>query len=537
MRADLCLVLHAHLPFVRHLGDGVYLEENWLPEAVLECYVPLLMALDRLERDGVPGGLSCTVSPTLAAMLADQVLRERVGARLSLLAELAEKEQARHADDPALRPVTAHYATRFAAVRDYWAAAGGDLLARFRHHQAAGRLDLLACAATHALLPILANPRAVERQIAVGVRAHAAAFGEAPRGIWLPECAWFPGAGEALRRHGVAYTVLAAHAFLYASPRPGAGVYAPIATPEGVTAFGRDPECSQQVWSATEGYPGDGVYREFYRDLGWDGDAEYLRPYLRAPGLRHDLGLKYHRVTGRCALEHKEYYVPALAAARAREHARDFLQKRAAQAERLAAALGRPPVLVAPYDAELFGHWWYEGPLFLEELLRAAAEKGSPARCRRLADMPTTHAQMASPAVSSWGDRGYFSTWLNGANDWIYPPLYAAQGRLDALEDRARGEAPGGLDDGLAARLLRQATRELLLAQASDWPFIITNGTMADYARRRVESHLANFDWLAGLRESGAAPAAEDAARLAALEAEDNLFSAAVLDWREGETR
>ena len=518
-RPVLCLVLHAHLPFVRH-GDGAaFLEENWLPEAVLECYVPLLMMLDRLERDGVPGGLTFTLTPTLAAMLHDPLLQIRTRERLDKLCELAQRECARHAAD-ALQPAAAHYAARFAAVRDYHAQCGGDLISRFRHHRESGRVEILTCAATHALLPLLSDPRAVERQIAVGVRSYREMFGEAPRGIWLPECAYFPEAGAMLAKHGIDHTILAAHAFLYAAPRPGAGVYAPLQTPEGLTVFGRDPECSQQVWSAAEGYPGDGAYREFYRDLGRDAPLEDVNPYLRAPGLRHDLGIKYHRVTGKCGLDQKEYYFPEAAAARAREHARDFLAKRGAQTQRLRTELGDLLVLTAPYDAELFGHWWYEGPIFLEEVLRAAARADSPVTCATLEAARARAKQTAAPAVSSWGDRGYFTTWLNGETDWIYPRLFAAQERMNALED-----GPGGF----ARRVRTQAARELLLAQASDWPFIITTGTMADYARRRIAAHLDNFSALADWCERPGAPEEAIRARLEALENENNLFSAAVI--------
>jgi 1,4-alpha-glucan branching enzyme len=274
---------------------------------------------------------------------------------------------------------------------------------------------------------------------------------------------------------------------LHAHPRPSAGASAPILSPGGVVFFARDRESSHQVWSADVGYPGDPAYREFYKDAAWELALSELGD-LAPGGARRGVGLKYHRVTGRVVdLAEKEPYLPEPAEARARVHAAHFVEARRAQVRR-ASGTDRPPLIVSPYDAELFGHWWFEGPVFLEEVFRRLA-----AQDEVLAVTPLEYlhrhpdCELAQPAPSTWGSRGYAEVWLNPANDWIYPHLDVAAERMVELA----GRFPEASDR--ERRALDQAARELLLAQSSDWPFMLTMGTTVDYARRRLRDHLARF--------------------------------------------
>ena len=251
--------------------------------------------------------------------------------------------------------------------------------------------------------------------------------------------------------------------------------------------FGRDFDSAKQVWSRHEGYPGDGRYRDFYRDIAYDLDYDYIAPHLPAPPQRSFTGIKYHRISG--SAEEKEIYDPVSASHAAAEHAQHFLDSRVEQVRRAAGVMDRPPIIVSPYDAELFGHWWYEGPHFLDMLVRKAHYDQSVVQLVQpatyLAQHPTQ--QVARPASSSWGEEGYWKAWLNETNEWIYPHLNVAQDRMVQLA-RDFPEA-----DGLTLRALKQAARELLLAQASDWPFILRAGTSPDYARSRVKTHLLRF--------------------------------------------
>lgn len=513
---SLVLVLHAHLPFVRHPEHPAFLEETWLFEAITECYLPLLIRLRRLVREGFAVPLAINLTPTLCEMLEDDLLQQRYRARLGKLLELAEREMDRNRRQPSLYNTALHYYESLSAAQTlYNETLGGDLLGAFRDLQAHG-LELLASAATHPVLPLLSDPASQRAQIRIGVEGFTKRFGHPPRGFWLPECAFAPDLDVLLAEAGLTHFFLDAHGMLFGRPRPQSGIFAPVDTPSGVACFARDAESTRQVWSARDGYPGDPVYREYYRDLGHDAEETYIRPYLLTETGRHNVGVKYHRITGQVPLADKAFYAPDAACAKAREHAADFLHARAAQAQRLRDVLPHAPVIVAPYDAELFGHWWYEGPAFLEEVLRLAGAPRSPVRVRTPAAVLDSWParQVLVPSASSWGYNGYFETWLSGVNDWMYPDLHQAEATLQRL---VMGYAEAN-DRNRAA--LDQLARELLLAQASDWAFILSTGTMPTYARGRIESHLARFHEIAQMLEADAV----SPERIAAIRAQDNLF-------------
>jgi 1,4-alpha-glucan branching enzyme len=517
----LALVLHAHLPFVRHPEDDDFLEEDWLYEALTESYIPLLWTMEGLVADDVEFRLTMSLSPTLVAMLNDEMLRQRYERRLNRLCELAEKEVERTRHLPDFHDNALFYRDRFRAAReDYRDRWQRDLVGAFARLQTAGKLEILATAATHGFLPLLrANPAAVRAQVLLGARDYAETFGREARGVWLPECGFYPGLDALLKEAGLRYFFVESDGIEHASHRAKFGVHAPLYCPSGVAAFGRDPEASRQVWSSSEGYPGDADYREFYRDIGHDLDFDYIKPYLHRDGRRVNTGVKYHRVTGRT--DCKEPYVRQRALDKAAQHAAHFAESRRRQVEELRAAMGRKPLVVAPYDAELFGHWWFEGPVWLNYLCRQIATGNSlklVAAPEYLAEYPVN--QVATPGASSWGYKGHNEVWLNASNDWIYRHLHAAADHMAELAE----QFPTA--DGLARRALNQATRELLLAQSSDWAFIMTRGSMAPYAVRRTKEHLLHFRQLYGmLKESRV-----NESWLGELEARDNIFPK--LDYR-----
>ena len=519
----LSLILHAHLPYVRHPEHEKFLEESWLFEAITETYVPLLQMLERWQADGFEAPLTLTLTPTLCAMLQDPLLRTRYLRHLDELSELAEKETHRTRWEKPIHELAAFYRERFQAIRDYYLAAGSDLVGAFRKLQDAGRLEIITSAATHAVLPLLAqHPPSLRAQIFVARDYYRSCFGREPRGIWLPECAYVEGLETVLHEAGLRWFLLDAHGLLRANPRPRYALFAPVLTSNGTAAFGRDLDSARQVWSREEGYPGDPRYRDFYRDAGFDLDFEYVRPYLPATNQRGFTGLKYCRITGGSAA--KQPYERKAALEAADQHAGHFLAARMTQLGRAAAILDRPPLLVSAYDAELFGHWWYEGLEFLDLFVRKACfdqKIFSLVTPQEYLRRHPTH-QLAAPSASSWGEGGYWRMWLNEANEWIYPHLQLAQERMTELAraaDRASLVSPTA-PPGLQERALKQAARELLLAQASDWPFILRTGTSPDYARNRVKSHLLRFTRLYEELTRGNL----DQAWLAKVEFADNLF-------------
>ncbi len=487
MISRLNFVLHAHLPYVRHPEHPVFLEENWFFEGLLETYLPLAILFDRMTEERVPWALTMTLSPTLVSMMTDPLLNERFGRRLDLLCELAEKECDRNWNTE-WAEVAYFYRDRFRKLRTYWIEViAGDLCRRFRLHMESGRLEAITCAATHGFLPLLSVvPDTVETQVKIGVRTFERVFGRSPKGIWVPECAYYDGLDAILARHGISFFFMESHGLLYADPSPPAGVYAPLKTPAGLMAFARDPDSSKLIWSQEEGYPGDWNYRDFYRDIGYDLPYEYVRPYLHTDGPRGMTGFKYHKITG--PTDDKVRYEPGRAMEKAGFHAKDFIRRKEDQARELGRDTDWVPVVTCPFDAELFGHWWFEGVEFLGGLFREAARSRSVSFTTPPMIFEGTHWMAEGvPEPSSWGVNGYYEVWLNGSNDWIWPLIHDAGREMV----RIAGHETGG--DAIRKEILDQMGRELLLAQSSDWPFLMKTGTATDYAVRRIKDHLYHF--------------------------------------------
>lgn len=523
MQGYFCLVLHAHLPFVRHPEHERSLEETWLFEALIETYIPLLQLMERWQDDRIRAPLTLTLSPTLCAMLSDPLLQARFSKHLDALIELAEREAHRTIWEKAFHELAVFYLDRLNRVRTCYYAADGNLLNSFRKLQEAGALEIITTAATHAVLPLLmSHSPSVRAQILVARDSYRSFFGVYPQGIWLPECAYTEGIEPILREACLRWFVTDTHGVLNARPKPRFGTFAPIVTPHGLAAFGRDHTSARQVWSRAEGYPGDPRYRDFYRDIGFDLDLDYLGPSLPAPGKRTFTGIKYYRVTGDTPAK-APYERPAALHA-ADEHATHFLKGRVQQIERAAEILARPPLVLAPYDAELFGHWWYEGLEFLDFFIRKAFYDQTAFVFTTPGEFLNAHPshQLAVPAASSWGQDGYWRMWLNEKTEWIYPHLAVAQERMSELAARPTTTVPPLSNPEIIQRATAQAGRELLLAQASDWPFILRTGTSPDYARHRLRTHLARFNRLYEQIASGAI----EPGWLASVESTDNLFPA-----------
>lgn len=486
----LALILHAHLPFVRHPEFDEFLEEDWLFEAITETYIPLIHIFEKLIEDKVRFKITMSITPTLISMLIDPLLQSRYLCHLDKLIELADKEVRRTCWQPEFNKLALIYHHRFtSARRTFVDTYKCNLLNAIKEFQDEGRLEIITCVATHGYLPLMElHRKAIRAQVKIGVALHQKVFGKSPIGIWLPECGYNPGDDEILKEEGLRYFITDTHGILFGSPRPKFGIYAPVYCRSGVAAFGRDMESSKSVWSSIEGYPGDYNYREFYRDIGYDLDYDYIRPYICLDGTRVNTGIKYYRITGKT--DQKEPYNPEMAIEKASTHAGNFMFNRERQAEYLYEIMGRRPIIVSPYDAELFGHWWFEGPFWLDFLIRKIVYEQKTIRLitpsEYLAIYPKN--QVLTPSLSSWGYKGYSEVWLCGENDWIYRHIHKATERMVESTNNHHHA------NGLIQRALNQMARELLLMQSSDWAFIMKTGSFVSYAYKRIKDHLYRFN-------------------------------------------
>ena len=501
----LSFVLHAHLPFVHHPESDDYLEESWLYEAISETYIPLLQNFEKLVNEGVKFRITMTMTPPLLSMLDSKLLQNKYINYLEEHIELSRKEIERTKYDSRINELSKYYFERYSNdlyfFKDKYKC---NLIDGFKHFQDIGVLEIITCGATHGYFPILyVNEKTVRAQIAVGVQTYERYFGRKPRGIWLPECGYVPEADKYLREFGIDYAIVETHGVMYANPAPIYGTLAPIVSPRGFTVFGRDLESSRQVWSSINGYPGDFNYREFYRDIGYEADYEYIKPYISHDGVRVNTGIKYHRITGKT--DNKDIYNIQWAKDSAEMQAGHFLDSRTAQIENASKYMDKPPIVLCPYDAELYGHWWYEGPYWLYILFKKIYYD----ECNFELITPSEYIdrypeiQQCEPCRSSWGANGYSEVWLNQTNDYAHKHLHTAGDRMCevAYENRNLQNELDGLkkttkkykEISLKIEALNQLARELLLAQSSDWLFIITNGTMVDYAKKRIKDHIGRF--------------------------------------------
>ena len=524
----LSIILHAHLPYVRHPEHESFLEETWLFEAMTECYIPLINVLDRLQKDEVNFRLTLSLSPTLISMLSDDLLQSRYQLYLKQRIELAEKEIIRTRQQPHFQKLARLYRRFFLNTeKTYKNQYQCNLLSAFKKHHRAGHLELITTAATHGFLPLLnISEAAVRAQIKIGIDTFESTLGFSPSGFWLPECGYYSGLENLLADNGIQYFFTDTHAVTDATETPINGVYAPLDCGNGVQVFARDPESSQQVWSAQEGYPGNANYREYYSDIGFDLDLDYLAPYILDKTIRINTGIKYHRVSKKG--QKKELYQPKKARQKANKDAAHFIFNRQQQINKLAQTMDRPPMVVSPYDAELFGHWWAEGAHWLETIFRLADSDNNGIETISCKDYLNHYPvnQVSAPSFSTWGDEGYSRYWINEENDWIYPLLHKAAEELEQLVLDFSTVAVLPLQE----RILNQAVRSVLLAQASDWPFIIKSGTHTEYAKKKITDHLARFNYLHGsIRKNNI-----DEHYLLALESMDNIFPE--IDFRDYKT-
>jgi 1,4-alpha-glucan branching enzyme len=555
----LCIVLHGHLPYVLHHGSYPH-GEGWLFEAAAETYLPLLELLDEAAANDVSPELTIGLTPVLLEQLAHPRFRE------GFAAYLKERIERAKADAKDFEAATDTRSARLARRWEGWhqnklawfEKINRDIPGQFAQRQREGLIQIITSAATHAYLPLLLNDGMIRAQLSCGKRTSEKHLGGVSKGVWLPECAyrpatdqWRPAAlfGETRTRSGLETMIAGVgldHFFVdtrsitEATPmgtmeaegfrsvveaqlhwdHDSRGWHSPL-DPVGVVswprkascfAFGRHPGVSQQVWSGTIGYPAAGEYLEFHRKHG-------------------ERGLRYHKVTSRTTpLGEKQAYEPGDVAGKIYEHAQHFCSVVREALSEFKKQTGRAGTVVAPFDAELFGHWWFEGPRFLRDVIfTLAGDSGIELSTTQtvLAEEPPDKV-MRLPE-GSWGLHGDNSVWLNDQTKWMWEIEYRGEGRLL----RALGELPWRKMPEVRGILVRSA-RQMLLMQASDWPFIVHSGTATDYAIQRFSGHATRFDRLMAIAETvsaGGAVGDLERVQIAEADAHDDIFADINLEW------
>jgi 1,4-alpha-glucan branching enzyme len=509
----LLLVLNTHMPFIRHPEHAYREEENWLFEAITECYLPLIRVFQGLIRDGVNFKVTISLTPCLVAMLADPLVQQRYLRYLDDRIALTEKEMARLSGNPEFfRLARRYHDERFKCRELFVEKWNQNLVSAFKYVLESGQVELITSAATHAYLPLWEiYPQAVDFQIRVGIQQFQNYFGHKPSGFWLPECGYYPGVDVLLQQAGIKYFFLETHGITNGHPRPKFDIHAPIHCPSGVAAFGRNWFLHNLMWGKDSGYPGDSFYLNFDRDIGYDLEFDYLYPFTHQAH-RIPTGIKYFRNRW---MDGSDLYNPDIAFVRCDEHANDFVFKCQRQVEHLYSGLGRKPVLVALVDTEHFGHWWGEGPTWLDLVIRKLAHDQQTIKLITAVDYlrmyPTN--QIVAPSTSSWGYQGYSEVWLIGNNHWIYPPVFEA---IELLPELVQMKHVPRFKTAV-----NQYLRELLLAQTSDWAYILHTGTDPQYAEQRVTEHIGNMMSIYRQVRQGSI----DREWLAALEDKNNIFA------------
>ncbi len=527
---------------------------EWLHEAMAETYLPLLRVLGRLERDKIGFHANLILSPILLEQLGHPTFREEFPRYLTRKIVAAQEDEAffEQSREAVYAKQARYWQSFFSEARDDFQALGGDLIAEFRRFRDVGMLDLLTSPATHGYLPLLGTDESVRAQVRLAVETHQRYLGQRPRGIWSPECGYRP-AGlwsypivdpdrsdpfPAFERVGLeqvfaeaglelfyvdAHLIESARTVNSGSSKPTASddehtlrsdrqLYQPYVVagvgdvPSAVSVFPRDPRTAVQVWSSETGYPAEPAYLDFHKK--------------RWPG-----GHRYWRVTDAHGdLQHKEPYDAVLAAERVRSHGAHF-------AHTLWQTLSptfsdpEPAILSAPFDAELFGHWWFEGPAWIEAVARTLHEHAVGVTMATSAEYLDHFPPAGVLALEegSWGAGGDHRVWLNLETAWTWNYVYEA-------ERFVRDVATAGAwrNSQLARRIMQQICRELLLLESSDWQSLITTGAARDYAEARFLTHHEQLrqlrEWW-NLVEAGSELDMEQMGQMEEIERRDAIFA------------
>jgi 1,4-alpha-glucan branching enzyme len=471
VKARVVLALHAHLPYVRIPDTKFPLQELWLYQALTESYIPLILCFQELISEKINFNVTLSLSPTLLSMLSDDYYKLKYQDYLGTLLELLRSKSS--TSEGELKYSIGTLLNKIQTISNFYIEIKRDLINELKSLSSCGKVNIITTSATHAMLPLFRfSSNLIHNQIGCGQSVFSKEFGFVPEGFWLPEMGYYANLDKILSGFKIKYTFLEAHSVYLGSERSSYGNFYPSVTKSGVKIFPRDIPLSNTIWSAKTGYPGDHRYREFHFDYTYSLSDSELKEYQLD---RIPFGFKIFRITGND--KPKEFYNHEDAMEAVKLHSDDFIDKIRERANLIRTHINRIPVFTLPFDAELFGHWWYEGPVFLKQIIKKIAASKDIELISPM-EIQIENLDIIAPSECSWGREGYFKSWTNPECSWIYPELAHLDVRYSNITS-----------DG-NSRASIQALKELLLASASDWTFLISNDTSRNYGRFRLNDHI-----------------------------------------------
>ncbi|MCW1959603.1 MAG: glycoside hydrolase family 57 protein [Mycobacterium sp.] len=485
------LVLHTHLPWLAHHGRWPVGEE-WLFQSWAAAYLPLIRVLRTLAAEGRQGQITLGLTPVVTAQLDDPYCLDGMNHWLANWQLRAQEAANMHTPTGAAAgTATTPEALRQFGVREHDEATRAleDFNSLWRHGASpllrelidAGTVELLGGPLAHPFQPLL-HPRLREFALREGLADAGQRLGHTPVGIWAPECAYAPGMEHDYAAAGVGH-------FMVDGPslHGDTALGRPVGDTD-VVAFGRDLQVSYRVWSPRSGYPGHAAYRDFHTH-------------------DHLTGLKPARVTGRnVEADAKAPYDPQRADRAIDAHVADFVDLVRSRLIGESERIGRPAHVVAAFDTELFGHWWYEGPIWLERLLRALPEAG--VRVGTLSDAKA-NGFLGTPVElppGSWGSGKDWQVWAGEkVADLVQLNAEVVDTALSTVDKALAQTDTIAMRDPVADQILR----ETLLTVSSDWPFMVSKDSAAGYARYRAHLHAHATREIADALAAGRRDAAE----------------------------
>ncbi|MGB9667433.1 MAG: 1,4-alpha-glucan branching protein domain-containing protein [Thermosulfidibacteraceae bacterium] len=523
------IVLHSHIPYVVNYGSWPH-GTDWLYEACAETYIPLLSMLNKLSSEGIKAKITISFTPILVEQINTEEFKEGFTDYVNMKIKYANenKKEFEKKGEKELSKLADMWFDYYQGILEEFYINNRNIILGFQNLEEEGCIDILTSSATHAYLPLLKRDETIDLQIKLGVETYEKHFGELPKGIWLPECGYRPsykwkppigdhpaydrkGIEEFLYNHGIEFFFVDKHLIEGGKPigtyisrfeilrrlweqfeksyefeeTKEKSVYKPYyvvsrGKTNGAICFGRDPKTALQVWSTEWGYPGDYRYLEFHKK--------------HFPG-----GIKYWRITSsKLDLALKEPYVPIKAREAVKDHARHFVNLVKETLLEYYKNTGKVGILTSMYDTELFGHWWFEGIMWLEEVIRLINMDEDI----ELTTFPEYYEYYPPEEVvmlpeGSWGEGGFHYIWLNEMTKWTWERIYECEDIFFGILDELKKEKDKL--DTMIIDVIKQFIKEFLFLTASDWQFLITTFSAKDYAEARFSIHYSNFKKLANI--------------------------------------